>query len=158
MWDYLDSLGVLENGSDEEIKAAKRAYRKGYFLLYKKKQREQKREYTISFSKEKGEYSKISAAAKVHKRTVASFIRVAALAYIDKTYVVPDRLQIAQLEQLLLECLNEIKTIIHPKEKYFWERDKRLEQIERRIEKLEAQVNEVFCNPPLLHDRQNQIA
>jgi hypothetical protein len=152
MWDYLDSVGVLEKGTDEEIKAAKKAYRKKYFLAYKQKQRSNRPEYTINFRKENGEHGRISLAAKQHKMPVSSFIRSAVLAYLNSTYIVPDRLQVARLEQLLSECLNEIKSIIKPKERYFWEREQRIELIEKRIQKLEAQVNEIFRDPPLMQN------
>jgi len=158
LWEYLESTGVLEKGSDEEIKEAKRVYRKKYLLLYKQKQRTKKPEYVIVFSKENGEHERISEAAKRHKMTVTAFVHSASLAYLSNTYVVPDRLQIARLEQLLSDCLNEIKAIIRPKERFFWERDQRLERIEKRIVQLELQINEVFRNPPLLHDRENKIA
>jgi len=158
MWEYLDSIGVLEKGTDEEIKAAKRAYRKQYFLLQKRKQRTNKPEYTVAFSKTNGEHSRITEAAKKHNRTVTAFIRVAALAYITQTFVVPNAYQLARLEQLLSECLNEIKTIVRTKERHFWEREQRLELIEKRIGKLETQLNELITNPPLLNDHKNQIA
>ena len=158
MWDYLDSVGVLEKGTDEEIKAAKKAYRKKYFLEYKQKQRITKPEYTINFKKENGEHGRISLAAKKHNMTVTFFIRSAVLAYLDRTYIVPDRVQVARLEQLLADCLNEIKSIIKPRERYFWEREQRIELIDKRIQKLEMQIGEVFRNPPLLYDHQNQIA
>ena len=73
MWDYLDTVGVLEKGTDEEIKKAKRQYRKKYFLEYKRKQRFTKPEYTVVLSKSKGEYERIVLAAKRHKRTVSAF-------------------------------------------------------------------------------------
>jgi hypothetical protein len=159
LWEYLESSGVLEKGSDEEIKAVKRAYWKQYFLEYKRKQRISKPEYTVYFSKENGEHTGVCLAAKQHKLTVTAFIQEATLGYLRNTYIVPDKIQIARLEQLLSDCLNEIKTIVKPREKYFWERDNKMEAIERRIEKLEMQINEVFRNPPLIsHDRQNKIA
>jgi len=158
LWEYLESTGVLEKGSDEEIKAIKRAYRKKYFLEYKQKQRSSKPGYTINFSKGNGEHASVTAAAKRHNLTVTAFIHSATLAYLRNTYIVPDRIQIARLELLLSECLNEIKTIVKPKEKFFWERERKFDAIEKRIEKLETQINEVFRNPPMLsNDRQNQI-
>ena len=152
MWDYLDVVGVLEKGTDEEIKAAKKAYRKKYFLAYKQKQRSNRPEYTINFKKENGEHGRISLAAKQHKMTVSSFLRCAVLAYLERTYIVPDRLQVARLEQMLSDCLNEIKSIIKPKEKYFWEREKRIELIEKSIQKLEARVNDIFRHPPQMQN------
>jgi hypothetical protein len=159
IWEYLDSVGVLEKGSDEEIKAAKKAYRKKYFLAYKQKQRVNKPEYTINFKKENGEHERIFLAAKKHRMTVTSFIRSSALAYLTQTFLVPNREQVARLEQLLSECLNEVKAIVSGREKYFWQRQDKLDQIEKRIQKLEGEINEIFRNPPLLHhDHQNQIA
>ena len=160
MWDYLDAAGVLEKGSDEEIKAAKRAYRKQYFLLYKQRQRANKPEFTVSLSKNTGDYQTISNAAKRHKMPVTTFLRAASLSYLRQTYLVPDRYQIARLEQYLSDCLNEIKSIASVKERFFWQRDEKLTSIEKRISKLEMQINEALKNPPLVstNDHQNQIA
>ena len=159
MWEYLESVGVLEKGSDAEIKAAKKAYRKKYLLEYKQTQRIKKPEYTINFKKDNGEYSRILLAAKRHHMTISAFLRLAVIAYLNRTYIVPDPLQVVRLEQLLSDCLNEIKSIIKPREKYFWEREQRIELIEKSIQRLEAKVNDLFRNPTLLtHDNQNQIA
>src|SRR5256885_15122527 len=105
LWDYLEMSGVLENGNDAEIKSAKQSYRKKYFLEYKQKQRISKPEYVINFSKENGEHKKITVAAKGHKMTVTAFVHAASLAYLSNAFIVPDRIQIAHLEQLLSECL-----------------------------------------------------
>jgi len=158
MWDYLDSLGILENGTDEEIKAAKKAYRKVYFLKYKKLQRSKMPEFCVSFSNEKGEYSKVAYAARRHKMTITAFIRSAVLAYLNQRFVVPNAEQIANLEQILSQCLNEIQSIVRVREKYHWERDRKFDVIEKRIEKLEFDINQIFRNPPLLnYDNQSQI-
>jgi len=159
MWEYLESVGVLEKGTDEEIKAAKRTYRKKYLLAFKQKQRAFKPEFIVNFSKENGEYERITRAASLHKTSVSGFVHLAALAYISQAYIVPDRMQVARLEQLLRECLNEIKTLVKAKEHFFWDREQKLSSIEKHIEKLEVQIGEVFRNPPLLsHDRQNKVA
>ncbi|MFZ2205514.1 MAG: hypothetical protein WAV23_02905 [Minisyncoccia bacterium] len=161
MWEYLESLGILEKGTEEEINIAKKTYRKKYLLEFKQKQRIKKPEFNINFSKENGEFGKVSKEAEKHHCTITAFIHDATLAYINQSYVVPNTLQIAQLEQILSDCLNEIQTIVRFKEKYHWERDRKLETIEKRIEKLEQQINEVFRHPTLLsstsHDHQNQV-
>lgn len=160
MWDYLEASGALASGSDEAIKAAKQAYRKQYLLDFKRKQRKSKAEYAVTFSKSNGEHHRIQHGARRHGMTVTAFVRKAALAYLDRTYLVPNGQQIARLEQLLADCLNEIKAVVNKKEKFFWERDNKLEAVERRIEKLEQQIDEALRHPPLLNpdDRQNQIA
>jgi hypothetical protein len=149
MWEYLESTGVLERGGDIEIKEAKKAYRKQYLLKYKQTQRKNKPEFTINFSKDNGEFSKVANEAKKHNQTITSFIYSATLAYINQTYIVPNTLQIAKLEQLLSDCLNEVQSICKVKERFHWERERKLETIEKRIEKMEIEFNEIFRNPPL---------
>lgn len=150
MWEYLEASGVLEKGNDKEIKEAKKAYRKEYYLKYKRNQRSQKPEFTVNFSTDKGEYSKVAAASKRHNLTITAFICSAVLAYIDQRFVVPNPDQVAALEQILSQCLNEVQSIVKAKEKYHWEREQKFESIEKRIEKLESEIDQVFRNPPLL--------
>jgi hypothetical protein len=147
MWEYLESIGILENGTDEEIKKAKRDYRKIYFTKHKSIQRKLKPEFTIGFTKENGDYAKVAFMARQHRMKITSFIRMAVLAYINKTYIVPDRLQVAELEQLLSQCLNEIQTIVRQRERFSYERELKYEVIEKHIEKLEAQINHVLKCP-----------
>src|ERR1035437_8416243 len=123
MWDYLESLGILEKGTDEEIKAAKKAYRKIYFLKYKQKQRENKPEFSVYFSNENGEYGRVESAAKKHNMTVTAFIKKAVMAYIEQKYIIPDPLQIGKLEQVLSECLNEVQKILKTKERFLFDRE-----------------------------------
>ena len=152
MWEYLDSIGVLEKGSDEEIKQAKKAYRKKYFTLHKRKQRALKREFTLGFSKEDREFVNIANTAKQHKMKITEFLKSAVLAYIGKTYIVPDRLQVAELEQILSQCLNEIQSIVKQKERYSYDREYQYELIEKRIEQLESEINSVLKNPYTLNE------
>jgi hypothetical protein len=152
IWEYLNALGVLERGNEEEIKDAKKAYRKNYFLNYRKRQRQNKPEFIVSLSKNKGDYSRISVAAKNHKMSITTFLRCAALAYVNKIYIIPDRLQLAELEQLLASCLNEIQQIVRRKEKYHWEREQKFEAIEKRIEKLEHEITKTLKQPPTIEE------
>jgi|SRR5665213_154716 len=150
LWEYLESMGVLEKGTDEEIKAAKKAYRKIYLLKYKQNQRIKKPEFIISFSNEKGEFSRVQSAAKRHNMTITGFIRSSTLAYIEQRYLVPDSLKIAKIEQILAECLNEVQSIVKSKERFLWDREDKYKAIEKRIEKLEGQIDAIFRHPPLI--------
>jgi hypothetical protein len=158
LWEYLHACGVLENGSDAEIKEAKRTYRKNYFLEYKRKARIDKPEYIISFSKKNGEIEKVLKASKKHGLKPSTFIHQAVLAYINQRFLVPHPSQIALLEQLLSECLNEIKLIVKIKERHFWQYDEKIEKIEKRITLLEQDISNVLRNPILIsNDYKNQI-
>jgi hypothetical protein len=147
IWEYLDSTGVLERGIEEEIKKAKKNYWKIYFTKQKRIQRASKREFTLRFSKGKEEYSKVEFMAKQHKMKITEFLKSAVLAYIDKSYIVPDRLQVVELEQLLSQCLNEIQTIVKQKERFHYEREQKYELIEKRIEALEGEIAKALKCP-----------
>jgi len=156
IWQYLDSVGAL-GGTEEEIKSAKRNYKKKYLLAYRQRQRKEKQEYIILLSKENGEYNAVATAAKKHSMSVTAFLKTATLAYINQYYIVPDRVQLAKLEQLLAQCLNEVQLITCTKEKYSWEWEQKYEAIEKRIIKLESQIKEVLGNPPLASTNDSQI-
>ncbi len=149
MWDYLESIGILEHGTDEEIKEAKKIYRKKYLLKYKQTQRADKPEFNISFSDKNGEYTRVESSATKHNLTVTAFIKKATLAYIENKYVVPNTLQISKLEQVLSECLNEVQKIVKTKERFMFDREDKYKAIEKRIEKLEVQIDSIFRHPPL---------
>ena len=152
MWDYLEKSGVLEHGNDAEIKAVKREYRKKYFLEFKRQQRKNNPEFTVHFSKGDGQYSRIAEASKKHHLSIPAFLKAATMAYLERNYIVPNRLMVAHLEQLLSDCLNEIKKISDRKER-FWERQEKLDRIEKCIARLENQMSEAFRNPSLYsHD------
>ena len=159
LWKYLEACGVLENGTDEEIKAAKRKYRKIYLHHFKQKQRKVRPGFTVMLSKENGHYDNISLAAKKHSLAITAYLREAALAYTNQYYIVPDKMQLARLEQLLAQYLNEVQRIDPVKEKYSWEREQKYEAIEKSIVAMKVQIREALSNPPLAsdHDTQNKI-
>lgn len=146
-WDYLDASGVLEKGSDEEIKAVKRQYRKQYLLRYKRTKRNDSKEYTISIKKESHELSKVTKEAKRHGMPVPTFILNALYAYMERKYIVPNPYQVASLEQLLSECLNEIRSIAQSRDRFFWDAEMKLERIEKKVIQLEKIIEEALRNP-----------
>lgn len=159
LWEYLEASGVLEKGTEEEIAAVRKSYRKQYLLKYKQAQRRRKPEFTINFSEEQGEFSRVKHAARRHKLTITRFIHSAVMAYIDQSFIVPNTEQIIRLEQTLSECLNQVQGIVKERERYNWEREQKLESIEKIIIRLEEKINEIFRNPPLApHDSQSKVA
>ena len=153
LWKYLEVCGVLEHGTDEQIKAAKRQYRKNYMLAYRKKERKEKPEYIINLSRKNGEFYTLANAAHRHSMPITAFLRRATLAYINKTYIVPDNFQVARLEQLLAQCLNEVQRIAPPKDKYSTEREQeKYNAIEKLIANLQKELTEALRNPPMLGD------
>lgn len=159
---YLESLGILETGTEQEIAEAKKTYRKCYLLDYKRKQRARQPEFNVNFSNENGDFYKVKKGAEKHHCTITTFIHDATLSYLSQTFIVPDKLQVLQIEQLLSDCLNEIQTITKYRERFHWERDRKFEAIEKCISKLEQQIDNVFRHPPLesasTDDYQNKVA
>ncbi len=149
---FLDARGLLTNGSEEQIRAARREYRKIYLTGYKRKQRAENPEFSVLLSKERGEYNRIAAAARRHKLSVPSFLKSATIAYINKTFIVPDRDLIVKLAGLLSECLNEVQQIGNDKEKSHWQIEQKYEAIEKRIGDLEAHITRLFSEPLTVED------
>lgn len=162
LFQYLESLGILETGTEEEIAEAKKAYRKNYLLDYKRKQRARQPEFNVHFSNENGDFYKVKKGAEKHHCTITTFIHDATLFYIEQKFIVPDKLQVLQIEQMIADCLNEIQTITKYRERYHYERDQKLESIEKLIVRLEQQIDNVFRHPPLqsasTDDYQNKVA
>jgi|HubBroStandDraft_3_1064219.scaffolds.fasta_scaffold166439_2 hypothetical protein len=159
LYNFLASVGLQDDSPVEQIIAAKKQYRKTYLLEHKQKHRKANPEFLVQLSKENGEYETITESAKKHSMPVSVFLKKSTIAYINQFYVVPNRVQLAKMEQLLSQCLNEIQTIVKSKERFFWEREQKFEAIEMRIIKLESEIKEVICNPPLKqNDSQTQVS
>lgn len=147
---YLDASGVLTGGNEEEIRAVRRAYRKQYLKAYKKKQRTEKPEFLVQLSKQNGEYGRITLAAKKHRICVSAFLRLATIAYIERSFLVPDRALITKLAALLSECLNEIRSLVAVKEKNSFLLESKFDLIENRIALLDTEIRKAFSFPPML--------
>src|SRR5574337_1077805 len=150
--EYLDASGVLVNGTEEEIKAARRTHRKLYQTAYKRKQRKEKPEFAVHLSHENGEYNRISSAARKSKMSVQQFLKSATLAYISKTFLVPDRELIANLAGLLSDCLNEVEQIARTKTANSWQLAEKYESIEKRIADLDMKITRLFTDPPEIEE------
>lgn len=150
VWQHLFATGILDKGTPEEIAEAKRAYWKQYHYNHRRTQRQEQPEVVVALPRSDGTYTTITGAAKKHKLSVAAFLRTATLAYLSQAYVLPDRAMLAHLRELLSQCANEIQAIAGAKEKYFWQREQKIETMEARIEKLDREIQELLCNPPTL--------
>jgi hypothetical protein len=152
LWAYLDECGVLEKGDEAAIKQAKKAYRKIYFTRYKQHKRKSHPEFTVSLSKENGDYQKIKTAAKEHKLSLPAFLKKATLAYLNEKYLIPDEEQLENIEILLSECLNEIQKIVKQRERIFWGKEQKIRDIETIITRLEIKIEEQLSQAPNLKE------
>jgi hypothetical protein len=144
MWDYLESVGVLEKGTEEDIKKAKKEFQRKYILEYKRKERASNSEFIVLLSKQNGELKAISDAAQVHKSSISKFLKDSALAYLEKRFLVPDSEKVALLELTLSDCRNQIQKI---SKNTILSITERIQAIEKRIETMESAINELFRHP-----------
>ena len=111
----------------------KKKYKNMYQLQYMKKYRTDRNEYTINFAKREEENKLLQKAAKKYRLSVTAFIKQSALAYLNKTFLVPDQEQVNTIEQMLSQFLNEVR---QRKNLPYNEIEKRIESIESKVDKL----------------------
>ncbi len=105
---YLDPF--LEKGNDAEIKK-KAEWRRKYKAEWRKSSRKENKEITVAWSK--NEMSILKTESKKHKLSNTKFIKQAAMAYIEKRYIVPDVLAVRTLLQFLAMEYNSIQEMIN---------------------------------------------
>lgn len=106
IYDYLDSIKVLETGTDEEIALARKTYWKSYKTEWRRKKRKEEKELTTSWTAD--ELTELINAAKKHKVSKTKFIKISTLAYIDKRYIGTDQIEVRRIAQLLAVTYNSI--------------------------------------------------
>lgn len=148
MWQYLESIpGLLETGDQNAITLAKKEWRKQYMKEYKRKQRSNLNEYYIPLVKGSPDHDTILKGAKKHDMSIPAMLRHSALAYLRNTYLIPHNAQMNHIEYLLNECLNEIQNISKRKEHFSFERETKIEDIEKCIDRMEREIAESLRKP-----------
>lgn len=109
MREFLDSTGVLERGSQDQIEEAKRLYKRLYQRYYKRQQRLGKREVAVSLTEE--EYGKLEEQARPYRISVPQLLKEATTAYFTKVYLVPEPEHIVRIEQILADYQNKLRDI-----------------------------------------------
>lgn len=99
VYKYLETTGVLNIGSSEDIANAKKAYWKSYKATWRKQKRQQEKEFTTSWNSD--EVEELTAEAKNHHMSRVAFIKKAVFAYIHTSYIVPDLQLIRKISQSL---------------------------------------------------------
>lgn len=109
LYEYLDRVKILETGSDQDIANARKEYWKGYKAEWRNRQRQETKEFTIVFAVQ--EAKDILEAARKHKRSRSNFIKESCIAYLNKRYIVPDRLAINSIRQQLAMNKNTLQKL-----------------------------------------------
>lgn len=151
MMEYLESIGVLKQGNEEEIKRAKKEYRKQYFREHKRKMRKNRLEVTMHLNKANGDYDLIKSEAERHGMSIPTFIREATIAELHNTYIVPakDRETLVRFKLFFSKLLSVMKPIYKGD-------DERYRVMEKRIEAMQDRVIQAIEHPPTLQEAVKQ--
>ena len=99
LYTYLDAIKVFDWGTEEDIAAAKKEYRRQYKTAWRQSQRKSTKQYTVSLTE--AEQITIRQSAQRHKRSITAFIKVACIAYVRQQFVVPDTVALHAIQELL---------------------------------------------------------
>jgi hypothetical protein len=97
IYSYLEPY--LENGSEEAISIARKQYWREYKAAWRREKRKTDKEITTNWNKD--ELAEIGKVARQHKMSKTAYIKLAALSYARKKFLVPNYSEIRQIAQML---------------------------------------------------------
>lgn len=146
VYSYLKSKGVLEKGTHDDIQRIRNEYWKEYRRKWRNENRKAKKEFTISLSKD--ELLELTREARRHKLSKTQFIKQACFAYINKSFIVPDSLEVKRISQLLSMIYNSIRELLTENKVEFNSGRNLLES----IQKLEREILPTLQNPKSIEE------
>ncbi|MBK9640043.1 MAG: hypothetical protein IPO72_01795 [Saprospiraceae bacterium] len=144
LFSFLNSSGVLENGTHDQIQKVRAEYWREYKRKWRNAKRKSEKEITISFTQD--EFKEISNESKRHKLSRTQFIKKVCFAYINKIFIVPDSKEVKRIAQQLSMTYNSIQGLIEENSIEF----KSGKSITDAIYKLERQILPALHNPKSL--------
>lgn len=107
--EYLLSLGqdIFENPT--RLEAAKKEYQRVYMREYKKQYNKENKRVKITFKKD--EYEAIEKEANKMKKPVATHIKDLLMAYIHSEYILPNDVDVKEMNRLILAIGNNVNQI-----------------------------------------------
>lgn len=146
MWNYLESSGALQS-TDDVITAARKKYRQEYKRNWRKNYRKTNKELTLTLSY--SEWELVTKAAQMHKRSRTRFATEAAIAYIYKSFIIPNDLEVRRIKEILTMNYNALEVLIekHPVA-YFQSGNKLL----NTFSSLEKEILTLLHNPKSLEE------
>ncbi len=141
MYEYLEASGVLDTGTEEAIAEVRKEYWKKYKATWRKQKRQTEKELTTSWTAD--EIKELTKAARHHNMSRVAFIKSAAIAYANKSFIVPDKTGVQRITQLLAMNYNLIQELIEERTFPLLSGKPILE----RIEKLEKEIRVSLYSP-----------
>ncbi len=109
IYSYLQSSGVLEKGTNEEIQKVRSEYWREYKRKWRLAKRRKEKEFTVSFNSD--ELKLLNQHAKRHHVSRTQFIKETTFAYINNSFIVPDLLEVKRISQILAMTYNSIQEL-----------------------------------------------
>lgn len=145
IYEYLEACGVLINGTDNEIKEARKRYWKNYRASYQKQKRKEQSVFTVAFKTK--EMQILLAAVKKHHANCTHYIKLATLAYSQQQFVIPDPNSINLIRELLVKNY----TILQNMEEEF-PCNYSPELLTQQFSRLEENINQLLTKPKVLEN------
>ena len=148
LWNYLNQVGVLERGDEDEIRQAKKQYRQLYLKRYKQSYKRRNTDFTITCNPE--EKARLIVAAHAHGLKPVHFLKKAAFAYCRQVYLVPHVEVMHSILQLLLRYETTIERVVEKDKGAWYKADRRYEELEQAVTAMREGVQNTLANPSLL--------
>ena len=139
--EYLLRNGVNESTPSYQIDNLKKAYEKQYLKTYQKDYRKKNKRVELTLSSK--EHQKIQRASKGAK--MATFIKSAVFAYLDKKYVIPDNEKVQRLELGIRNLGNLLQQLVDDCPSSMSQAD--FDFLRQKINGLEDMMSTSFRNP-----------
>ncbi len=111
IYSFLDSTGLLENGSSEQIELAKKQYWRKFRTEYKKNNRKENKSFEVPF--DPSELKQITAQAKKSRTSPTNYIKQSAL--INKHSVIDPSI-LGEIRELIVSHYNTLLKLNYEKQ------------------------------------------
>lgn len=145
IYEYLETCGVLETGTDKELEEARKEYWKKYRATYQRQKRKEQNAFTVLFNKK--EMRLLKPVVQKHHSNYTRFIKQATLAYIQQQFVVIDPASVNQIRELLTKNYTTIQNI----EERFPVGYSRV-SLTKQFADLEQEIQQALYNPKTLEE------
>lgn len=139
IYEFLETSGLLETGTPEEITAARAQYWKNHRAAFRRQQRQERKEYNIAF--QKSDSTLLRNAAKYHHLSETEFIRKATISYIKHERVPINEECLIEIHQILVMIYTHVQIL---EEAYT---DRSRSHLLKQFETLEKQIRAKLFNP-----------
>ncbi len=149
LYDYLRSLNLLDNGTDEEIAKATIQFRREQNRA--RIQRFRNKHFRCEVFMTKDEHSLLYDESKKHGLKLGRFIKLSAISYVQKEYIVPDTNRLNNLELGIRKIGNNVNQLVrftHAKGLS----ESTLSQIQKHLNELEDRISTALQQPLNLND------